>query len=233
MRKSKFASCLCALLCMAAAASQAKSDDHPSLSLKNVSLVRYDLFIEPPNKGLCAIDLEAWNTAIDFVVNQSTKLKLIKESEHSERAKELWDKLKESSEKFSTLIKAPDEKSDAAKKVWEEKADAARKALEQAGENSSKYSSTPHLMFFAHTLEHNGGCVGTVSVKVTAMLKRSEILSTGQVIYTPLEEIWSSSTLLVGPSSGFARFVIETSETMLKSFVNDWTLSQEYPLLRP
>jgi hypothetical protein len=53
------------------------------------------------------------------------------------------------------------------------------------------------------------------------------MIATGKLIPHPSEEIWSGEKLLVGPPSSFSRFVIETSEEMMKSFVNDWTLSQE------
>ena len=43
----------------------------------------------------------------------------------------------------------------------------------------------------------------------------------------PSEEIWRSSTLLAAPTNTFSRLVIESSEEMVKSFVNDWALSQE------
>ena len=73
----------------------------------------------------------------------------------------------------------------------------------------------------------SGGCVGDVSASVTAMLKQSEMISTGQVISHPHEVIWRTGSLLITPSNLFSREVIETSKNMLKSFVNDWTLSQQ------
>jgi hypothetical protein len=117
MRKPKFAtSCLCALQGMAGAVSPVKSEDRPRPALNNVSLVVYTL--APANKGRCAIDWEAWNTAINFVANQSTKLKLIREREHEERRKELLDKAKEAGEKF--FATRSDAEMAAAKKAWDE-----------------------------------------------------------------------------------------------------------------
>jgi hypothetical protein len=93
MRKPTFAIfCLCALLHITGAASPARSDDRPRPALKNVSLVVYEFLPPKPNEGLCAIDWQAWNTAMDFVANQTTKLKLIKEREHYERGRYLLDK---------------------------------------------------------------------------------------------------------------------------------------------
>jgi hypothetical protein len=85
----------------------------------------------------------------------------------------------------------------------------------------------PQYVAVADILEQNGRCFGDVSATVTTMLKPSEMISTGKVVQHPFEEIWSRSILLLGPPSSFSRFVIETSEKMMKSFVNDWTLSQE------
>lgn len=203
----------CVLLCIAGAVSPVKSEDRPRPLLKNVSLVAYKLF--PGDRPHCAIDREALNTAIDFVANQSTKLKLIKEAEHYKRERELLDKSGEASRKYF----APNSTA----------ADDAKKAWDEAREAHSKYFAAPKLILFAalDVLEHNGSCIGTVSATVTAMLKRSEMIATGTVILYPSEEIWSTSTLVAGPPSLFSRGVIETSETMMKSFVNDWTLSQE------
>jgi hypothetical protein len=218
MGKPTFASSwLCAILCMAGAVSPVKSEDQPSPHLKNVLLVAYRVFVEPPNNGFCAIDWEAWNTAVDFVANQPTKLKLIKQKEHRDRAKELVDNVGETARKYVEGVgKLSDTALDAANKAWDE-----------ASKIHSKYLAAPELVLVANVLEQNGRCSGTVSATVTAMLKPSEMISTGKIIYHPSYEIWRRSMLLVGPPNSFSHFVIETSEQMMKSFVNDWTLSQQ------
>jgi hypothetical protein len=217
-KRKLLASCVCALLC---ATAPVKSKDRPSLSLKNVSLVVYEVF-PAADKGLCTIDREAWRTAIDFVANQSTKLKLMREREreHHERAEELVNKASEAGRKhvkYFTTRSASDAEMAAAKRAWDD-----------AIEVSKKYSAAPKMLVFAEILEvKNGGCVGEVSLRVSAMLKPSEMIATGNLVYFPSEEIWSSGTLLIAPASSFSKFVIEISENMLKELVNDWTLSQE------
>jgi hypothetical protein len=67
--------------------------------LDRLALVAYKLF-PAENTALCPIDWEAWNTAIDFVANQSTKLKLVKEVQHRERDKELLDSPSEISRRY-------------------------------------------------------------------------------------------------------------------------------------
>ena len=200
-------------LCILLFVTAANSADHPAL--KDVSVVTYHL--AGLDKGRCAIDWEAWNMAIDFMANDSTKLMLVRQREHEERSQELSKKAIEARTKYFTLRDRSDAEMAASKKAWEE-----------AKEISDRYSAAPWLLLTADTLEHSGGfCVGSVSATVTAMLKQSEMIATGQVIPHPHEEIWSNSVLLVGPSNRFSRFVIETSEQIMKSFVYDWARSQE------
>jgi hypothetical protein len=161
---------------------------------------------------LCAIDEGAWNTAIDFVANQSTKLKLIRDKEYYERAGELAVEAGEASRKF---MDAPDAEVAAAKK-----------ASDEAKETSTKYSAAPQLSLVVEAFEHNGSCVGDLSATVSASLKQSEMIATGKTIYRLEVEIWSSSKFLWSSPNAFSRFVIQSSEEMMKSFVNDWAVTQ-------
>jgi hypothetical protein len=200
---------LCGILAMAVSA--AKSEEGARPGLKNVWLVSYNLV--SAIKDRCAINQEAWNTAIDFVANQSSKLKLMRMKEHYERGRELADKAGEAGRKF--MATRSDAEMAAAKKAWDEDI-----------EKSTKYSAAPWLLLVAEGFEHNGSCVGDVSASVNALLKPSEMIATGKPIYRPHEEIWSSRKLLGGPPNTFSRFVIQSSEEMLKSFVTDWALTQ-------
>jgi hypothetical protein len=199
---------LCAILAMAVSA--AKSEERSWPFLKNVSLVSYKFVSE--SKDLCAINEGAWHTAIDFVANQSSKLKLIRDKEYYERAGELAVEAGEASRKF---MDAPDAEVAAAKK-----------ASDEANDTSSKYSAAPYLLLVVEAFEHNGSCVGDLSATVDALLKQSEMIATGKTIYHPYEEIWSTKKWIAGPTNTFSRFVIQSSEEMMKSFVNDWALSQ-------
>jgi hypothetical protein len=62
---------IAALLCTVGTIVPATAVDRSTAFLKGVKIVSYKLSVEPPNKGRCAIDLKAWNTAIDQVANQS------------------------------------------------------------------------------------------------------------------------------------------------------------------
>jgi hypothetical protein len=99
-----------------------------------------------------------------------------------------------------------------------------------AKETHQKYLATPKLSLVVLAFEYNGSCVGDLSAKVTAMLKLSEMIATGTIVDHPFEQIWSGGTLLAGKPNTFSRSIIQASEEMMKSFVNDWALTQrEYP----
>jgi len=60
--------------------------------LKGVTAVSYKALNETKTKH-CDIDMKAWNTSIDFVANQSTKLKFWREEVHAAELKERSGKL--------------------------------------------------------------------------------------------------------------------------------------------
>ena len=57
------------------------------VATEGVKMMSYHSYIE--REGSCAIDWKAWDTAIDFAANQSTKLKLIGEHDHDQQGKQL------------------------------------------------------------------------------------------------------------------------------------------------
>jgi len=199
---------VCAVLGM----SPARSEDRPTL-FKNVSLVVYQLMSEA--EGRCAINSEAWNTAIDFVANQSTKLKLIRKQEHLERSQELFDKAKEAVGPKLMAARTDAEKA------------AARKAWDEVTEKNMKYMGAPLLvLYIADALERNGSCLGHLKATVYAMLEPSKMLATGKLDDHPYEEIWGRGQLQAAAPDRFSRLVIQSSEEMMKSFVNDWAKAQ-------
>jgi hypothetical protein len=192
-----------ALLCMVGTIVPATAGDRSSPFLKGVKTVSYKLSVEPPNKGRCAIDLKAWNTAIDPVAKQSTKLKLIRDVDHLEREKQLSDELRKASD--ATGQKEHDE----AEQRWK------------------KFLLAPTLSFSILSTDLGIGCAGTLTVEVIAGLEPSKIVATDTPVPIPLMTIWSDHQLLSAPYETFSSFAIQTSEQTLKSFVNDWAKSQE------
>jgi hypothetical protein len=188
-----------ALLCTVGMIVPASAGDRSSPFLKGVKIVAYKLSVEPPNKGRCAIDLKAWNAAIDPVANQSTKLKLIRDADHLEQEKQLSDELRKTS----------------------------KKEHDEAEERWKKFLLAPTLSFSVLTTDLGVGCAGTLSVEVIVGLEPSKIIATDTPVQIPLMTIWSDHQLLSAPYETFSSFAIRTSEQTLKIFINDWTKSQE------
>jgi hypothetical protein len=146
----------------------AQARDRPNPELKGVTAVTYyGVFA---SKGRCAVDDNAWNTAIDFVANQSSKLKLVTEAAHREQ----FDQMAKSTDKVNqTLFK---------KDAWTD--EDVRKSREvQAIER--KYLYAPHLSFVIETIEIEGGCAAVIDADVTAILKSSEMIVTGTSVFNP------------------------------------------------
>jgi hypothetical protein len=185
----------------------------PSPHLKDVKIVRYQLSVEPPNTARCAIDLKAWNTAIDFVANQSPKLALMRDADHFEQDKQLRDEAKKASENY-----------------WQRHlGDAqAKKEADDAGDKAMKFLYAPSLLLSIHTMDMNVGCAGTVSATVRVGLEPTKIIATGNIAYQPYVTVWSEDWLIKGPYATFPSIAVQTSEQILKAFVNDWARSQEY-----
>jgi hypothetical protein len=203
-----------ALLCMVGTIVPATASDRSSPFLKGVKIVSYKLSVEPPNKGRCAIDLNAWNTAIDPVANQSTKLKLIRDADHLEQEKQLSDELRRTSENVE-------------RHLTDATAETAKKEHDEAEEKWKKLLLTPALSFSVLTTDLGIGCAGTLNLEVIAGLEPSKIVATDTPVPIPLMTIWSDHQLLSAPYETFSSFTIQTSEQTLKSFINDWAKSQE------
>jgi hypothetical protein len=189
----------------------ASAGDRSSPFLKGVKIVSYKLSVEPPNKGRCAIDLKAWNTAIDPVANQSTKLKLIRDADHLEQEKQLSDELRKTSENVERHLTDP----------------TAEREHDEAEERWKKFLLAPTLSFSVLTTDLGVGCAGTLSVEVIVGLEPSKIIATDAPVQIPLMIIWSDHQLLSAPYETFSSFAIQTSEQTLKRFADDWTKSQE------
>jgi hypothetical protein len=215
---------VCALLCTVGTIVPVKSDDDrprgsPSRYFKDVKVMSYIGFVQ--TKGRCAIDWKAWNTAMDFVANQSVKLKLIPEYDYWKQTKQLSDEASKAAQKaFDYTI--PEKNRQELQKAWEE-------ARERLGK-----SWAPTLYFSIDTLELVSGCVGEVEAKVEVVLQCGDnplstctIKGTDKTVPNPSVTIWSNDSLISAPFATFSSFAIETSEQIMKRLVNDWAKSQE------
>jgi hypothetical protein len=104
------------------------------------------------------------------------------------------------------------------------------KPLDTHGQNKlTKIGSLPYLWFDITTMEMPGGCAAFIGVELKADLEPSKMISTGTLISQPHFIIWSTGHLISGPFQGFSSYAIQTSEQIVKEFVNDWAASQNLP----
>jgi hypothetical protein len=184
------------------------------VATEGVKMMSFHNYIE--REGSCAIDWKAWDTAIDFVANRSTKLKLKWEHDHNQQGKQLADEMDKVTDKIVQHI------------VRGTRAE--NELFKQRDEGRDRYDNyvrVPRLSFYIMTMDLVRGCAGTVRAKVAVVLRSAEIMGTDKTIYFPTVEIWSDGSVLSGPFDTFSSFTIQTSEQALKNLVNDWAKAHE------
>jgi hypothetical protein len=194
------------LTCAAAAA-------EPTPYLKGVAMIKYNRLIVPTEP--CVVDWKAWDTAIEFVANQSAKLRLMSEHDHYQYTQELYDV------RDKRLAKMRSDKNVGA---WTDQ-DWQRYNDEIASLKDKVW--VPSLSFHAHTIDLKNGCAAVIIAEVNAPLERSTIIGTGEVVPYPEHEVWSTSWTLKGPYQTFSKSAIEISEQIMKELANDWAKSQK------
>jgi hypothetical protein len=200
--------------CLSMLITVAQAADRPSPYLKGVTTMTYNGFINREDKGRCKTDWKAWNTAIDFVANQSTKLKLMTDVEHDEQIEQMKKK-----DDIEALLK----------KGLLNWTDEDNRRYQDEIETRSKVIGVPRLSFVISTIELESGCAAVIEAEVKAPLKPSTMISTGARVPYPDFSVWSKTWTLQSPQQSFSRLAIETSERIMKEFVNDWTASQTLP----
>jgi hypothetical protein len=157
--------------------------DRPTYDLKGFPTIEYHPILDV--SGPCRADLDAWDTAVEFVTNQSTKLKLIKHIDHE--------------------------------------------GLSKLHKGDKLFQWAPLLMLLMETIDVGSGCAAVIRAEVTVTLQPTTIRGTEEGVSYPNYPVWSKTFKLNAPYQSFSKLVIETSEQMMTSFVNDWTKSQELP----
>ncbi len=180
--------------------------DGPSEYLDQVSIISYFTIIEKNNDaGKCRIDWDAWDTALQFVANQSARLKIITQKDHTD-----------TSEAKRRALPRPDFGKDGKP----------TSAHEAATREWTKYLYMPFLLLDVTPIEMGNGCVGTLRASLTAAIEPSRIIATGAFASRPEVEIWSQSFWFKSPYSDFTGLAIRMGEQAVKGLVNDWTKSQ-------
>jgi hypothetical protein len=198
------------------------ADSKPNYNLKGVSTVNYFTVAEQAfgEKTHCAVDYQSLETSIDFVANQSTKLKFLRFSEYSQGMDERYTKARElKKHSFEPGLKSS----------HSGEAALAEAAADAADLDASRYGGMPHLFLDIVTAAVGDACFAVVNVGVSASLAATTMSATGRSMAFPSVEIWSSTFYLKGPNAGFTERVIHTGETMVKDFANAWAASQEFP----
>ena len=174
--------------------------------LEGLHSVRYGSYIEPLfDKEVCKVDREAWKTSLDFVANQSTALKFVKQIDHE---KEADNRVKN--------VPQPKGVDPAELAAW-------RTALKEA----DAYSGMPSLTIYLTTIPMNGVCVGEVRAELGALLEPSKMKFNGREVHYPNHIVWQKSIWVRAPINDFSNSMIRTGEEVMKKLVNDWTDSQK------
>lgn len=193
-----------------------------SLHLKGITAIKYNALSEKTAGGdRCVIPRESLAIALEFVANQSTKLKLIPSIKHDSRSQELNDTM----DRIWKELTVSGKWQDMAAAMENPKYIAAKKA-------ASDYAWMPHLRFYIYPIETNSGCGATVEATLHAFIddKSREnllILPTRRHLFPWTIELWSDPTTFICSKQEFSSYATQVVEEMLKEFVNDWTTSQE------
>jgi len=177
--------------------------DHPRTLLKGITIIKYYDYVEETAGGeQCKINYQNLTTSLQFVANQSTKLKIITEREHTKRSDEL----------YSQARSLPSTNSD---------------KKQAAGKAADDYNFMPTLVIHVSPLELSSGCAGVIDAALSAHVDATRMIPTRTLVLFPTIEIWSKSISFVGPQQTFSGQAIGVSEQIMKELVNDWTASQE------
>jgi hypothetical protein len=192
---------------------------NPKRALKGVAIVSYSAGSETLVGGeLCKIDENGLATSLQFVANQSAKLKLLPQNEAfsravtlAEKAAEIWKELSASGKLEDMIAARENDKYLAAKKAADD------------------LNFLPLLLFVVTPLELTGGCAAVVEATLSAYFDDTQMDHTRRTLHHPSITIWKQGSYFVGPKRTFAEQVTGHVEQLMKEFVNDWTASQELP----
>jgi hypothetical protein len=159
----------------------------PKPTLNKIKIISLSSIFDGEVKGKCRIDLQAWDTALQFIANQSTRLKII---------------------------------------TYDELLTEIRSKRLGTDEEARRYASMPQLQLILTIIEMQSGCASVLDARLIGAVESTRLIATDQFVYSPSVELWSSNRWFRSTHADFAQFAINTGETVLKQFVNDWAKSQ-------
>jgi hypothetical protein len=175
----------------------AASDIPGGYYLKDIKTISYILDVKKTMGGdQCNIDEENLKTSIEFVANQSTKLKIVPPEQKDKRVNELmgWQpEDKEAATKFHDWNFMPFFN------------------IEIQPIQASQFMCTAAT---------NAG------VWVTVDVKKAHVIPTQAVLSYPGVEIYEFTGCFWGPPQTFSNQAINAAEQMMKHLVNDWSAAQ-------
>ena len=213
--RSWIGACLCIITLFAEGKAQIILDSGPNRYLKGIEAIRYDTNFENQMTGpRCAIRKDNWAIAVDFVANQSTKLKLIHEG-----------LLGTPTPRYDELLRIRD--SLLASWIANPKDQGLTKKYEDAQKEFSDYVLMPRLEMTVTAFELQSGCAGTVKGKLEVDVTPTSIKVTKAEVSHPTVVIWNYDHAIKGPHESFSGFMISSGEQLIKKLVNAWTEAQK------
>jgi hypothetical protein len=194
----------------------AASADGSSNLMKGIKIIKYITGIEKTVGGNgCKIDQQNLNTSLEFLANQSTKLRIVTWDQQVKQTDDLRSKAESKAPSVSDFYKDLN------------KYQADLKEHQAAGKVELDYIYMPTLMISIDPLQIGNGCGGVINAKLSANVHPTKLIPTERDVYHETIEIWSDGFYFVSPQPTFSDYAINAAGQMMKKLVNDWAASQE------
>jgi hypothetical protein len=173
--------------------------DGTTAYLKGIRTISYELGIEKTAGGDgCKIDRESLETSVEFVANQSTRLKIVPPDQKTKRVNEL-------------MGYHPGEDKEAAMKAF----------------NDYNFMPFFYIAILPiQTTQFT--CAGTINAELWVHLdvENAHVIPTQALMSYPAAVIRQSTVAFWGPPQTFSNQAINAVEQIMKQLVNDWSASQ-------
>lgn len=167
--------------------------------LKGIKMISYDLDVEKTMGGdQCIIDKESLKTSVEFVANQSTKLKIVPPEQKDKRVNELmgWH---------------PGEDKDAAKKAF----------------NDWNFMPDFSIVIRPLQVSESM-CTAAINAELLVWVdvQNAHVIPTQALISYPATMVQQITGGLVASQQTFSNQAINAAEHIMKQLVNDWSAAQ-------